>query len=275
MKNKFVSKKTVLILACIAIALLLVVLYLLLAPLFRGPEIPDSPLTTPTELTGTTEPTVTDDPLATTEPVVTDPQMLPHMAEIYAKNQDVVGWVKIDRTKLDYPVMHTPEDPEKYIHLNFEQRYTYGGLPFLQGDCYMDPESDNLIIYGHNMNDGSMFATLMYYTEQEYWKLHPQVQFSTLYEDRTYDIVAAFYDRVYYNYEDVFKFYQFIEVEDEDAFNEAMAYYKEHSLYDTGVTAEYGDRLLTLVTCAYHHQYGRFVVVARQSMDQPDEVTTP
>lgn len=275
MKNKFVSKKTVLILACIAIALLLVVLYLLLAPLFRGPEIPDSPLTTPTELTGTTEPTATDDPLATTEPVVTDPQMLPHMADIYAKNQDVVGWVKIDRTKLDYPVMHTPEDPEKYIHLNFEERYTYGGLPFLQGDCSMDPESDNLIIYGHNMNDGSMFATLMYYTEQEYWKLHPQVQFSTLYEDRTYDIIAAFYDRVYYNYEDVFKFYQFIEVEDEDAFNEAMAYYKEHSLYDTGVTAEYGDRLLTLVTCAYHHQYGRFVVVARQSMDQPDEVTTP
>ena len=275
MKNKFVSKKTVLILASIAIALLLVVLYMLLAPLFRGPEIPDSPLTSPTDLTETTEPSETEDPLPTTEPVVTDPQMLPHMAEIYAKNQDVVGWVKIDRTKLDYPVMHTPEDPEKYIHLNFEERYTYGGLPFLQGDCSMDPESDNLIIYGHNMNDGSMFATLMYYTEQAYWKIHPQVQFSTLYEDRTYEIVAAFYDRVYYNYEDVFKFYQFIDAEDEESFNEAMAYYKEHSLYDTGVTAEYGDRLLTLVTCAYHHQYGRFVVIARQSMDQPDEVATP
>lgn len=272
MKNKFVSKKTVLILAGIAIALLLVVLYLLLAPLFRGPQIPDSPLTTPTETTGATQPSTTD---PTTEPVVTDPQMLPHMAEIYAKNQDVVGWVKIDGTKLDYPVMFTPEDPEKYIHLNFEEQYTYGGLPFLQGECSMDPESDNLIIYGHNMNDGSMFATLMYYTEQDYFKKHPQVLFSTLYEDRTYEIVAAFYDRVYYNYEDVFKFYQFIDAEDEEDFNEAMAYYKEHSIYDTGVTAEYGDRLLTLVTCAYHHQYGRFVVVARQSMDQPDEVTTP
>lgn len=275
MKNKFVSKKTVLILACIAIALLLVLLYLLLAPMFRGPEIPDSPLTSTTDLTETTEPPVTDNPVSTTEPVVADPQMLPHMAEIYAKNPDVVGWVKIDGTMLDYPVMHTPEDPEKYIHLNFEERYSYGGLPFMEDDCCMDPESDNLIIYGHNMNDGSMFTTLMYYRDKQYWEKHPQVRFSTLYEDRTYDVIAVFYDQVYYNYEDVFKFYEFIDAEDEESFNEAMAYYKEKAIYDTGVTAEYGDRLLTLVTCAYHHQYGRFVLVARQSMDQPDEVTAP
>jgi sortase B len=109
-----------------------------------------------------------------------------------------------------------------------------------------------------------MFRTLMSYEDEKFWKDHPQIQFSTLYENRTYEVLAAFYDRVYYKHEDVFKFYQFVNAETEENYKEAINYYKAHSLYDTGVTAEYGDRLLTLVTCAYHEEFGRFVVVARQ-----------
>ena len=114
------------------------------------------------------------------------------------------------------------------------------------------------------MKNGTMFKTLVLYEKEKYWKEHPQIMFTTLYEERTYEVIAAFFDRVYYSYEDVFKFYRFIDAEDEAQFADAIANYKEKALYDTGVTAEYGDKLLTLVTCSYHTNNGRFVVVARE-----------
>ena len=208
-----------------------------------------------TEIHEVTEPSI---------PEETEPVMLAEMAEFYAQNPEIAGWISIPDTKLNYPVMYTPNDPEKYLHLSFEQTYDLGGVPFLDSDCSLDPESDNLIVYGHNMNNGTQFRTLMSYTDQSFWEEHPVIHYSTLYETRTYEILACFRDRVYYKYEDVFKFYQFIDAKDEDHFNEATAYYKENSLYDTGIHAEYGDHLMTLVTCAYHTENGRFVVIAKQ-----------
>lgn len=193
----------------------------------------------------------------------TEPVMLPDMAEHYAENPEVVGWLWVDDTKLNYPVMYTPDDPEKYIHLDFNEEYDVGGLPFVDAKCSMDPRSDNLIIYGHNMMNGTQFGSLMDYAEESYWQEHPQFHFSTLYETKTYDIVAAFYDRVYYKHEDVFKFYQFIDAENEADFQNAIDNYQMKALYDTGVTAEYGDELITLVTCSYHTDNGRFVVIGR------------
>lgn len=218
----------------------------------------------PQQSTAETIPVTTEQPTEPTETQPTEPVMLEHMAQLYEKNPDVAGWITIEGTVVDYPVMYTPQDPEKYLRRDFDGNDSRGGVPFMEDACSIDPESDNLIIYGHNMKNGTMFRTLMSYTEEEFWKEHPQIQYSTLYETRTYDILAAFYDRVYYKYEDVFKFYQFIDAEHEDAYQEAISYYKTHALYDTGITAAYGDRLLTLVTCAYHEENGRFVVVARQ-----------
>ena len=117
------------------------------------------------------------------------------------------------------------------------------------------------------MNNGSQFATIMDYENKAFWEEHPVIYLSTLYETRTYEVLACFRDRVYYKYEDVFKFYQFIDAEDEAAFDEAYNYFKNKSCYDTGVTAEYGDDLITLVTCAYHTDNGRFVVVAKRVHD--------
>lgn len=218
------------------------------------------PATTVPEETEATEEIVETEPSV---PVETVPVMLDDMATYYAQNPEIVGWIQIPDTKLNYPVMHTPDDPEKYLHLSFEETYDMGGVPFLDANCSLDPESDNLIIYGHNMNNGTQFRTLMSYTDESFWEKHPVIQFSTLYETRTYEVMSCFRDRVYYKYEDVFKFYRFIDAADEAAFNEAYAYYKENSLYDTGVTAEYGDNLITLVTCAYHTENGRFVVIAK------------
>lgn len=215
-------------------------------------------ITTPAETAQTTE-TIAETTAPTQE---TQPTILPQYAELYQQNTDMIGWIKIDGTAIDYPVMHTPNDPEKYLHLNFKGEYSYPGVPFLDAACTAD--SDNLLIYGHNMPNGTMFRSLMQYQQKNYWKNHPTIIFNTLYEEQEYEVLAAFYDRVYYKTEDVFKFYQFIDPETEEEFDEGIDQFKEKSLYDTGVEAHYGDQLITLVTCAYHTDHGRFVVVARR-----------
>ena len=125
-------------------------------------------------------------------------------------------------------------------------------------------ESGNRIIYAHNMLDGSMFRTLLKYQQKDFWQRNPVISFNTLYEEQEYEVVAAFYDKVYKKSDTNFKFYQFYDTSDQSSFDEAMAYYREHALYDTGVTAQCGDLFLTLVTCAYQTENGRFVVVARK-----------
>ena len=268
-KKHNVSKLTV-VLSCIAgaLALLLLVMILMIPSLENNskatkPEVPSTTRTEETQASETTFP-ATEPIIETTVPVETEPVILPELAEIYADNPDLVGWITIEGTVLDYPVMHTPENGEKYLYKNINGNFDVNGLPFIEDGCSMDPESDNIIIYGHNMNSGKMFASLMKYAKKDYWEEHPTIRFSTLYEEREYKIIAAFYDRVYYKYEDCFKFYQFIDAKDEAHFEEAISYFKENAEYDTGVTAEYGDRLSTLVTCAYHVKNGRFVVVAKE-----------
>ncbi len=271
MEKKRRIGKVILILSCIVIALLC---WLIVTQLMEQGEsvLEDTPQqstqTQPT--TVATEPPTSEDTQATTEPEPTEPQMIPELAELFEQNPDIAGWIKIENTVVDYPVMYTPDEPEKYLRRDFNGDDSRGGVPFLEDACSLEPESDNLIIYGHNMKNGTMFRTLMSYVDEEFWMEHPQVQYSTLYETRTYDILAVFYDRVYYKYEDVFKFYQFIDAVDEEDYRNAIAYYKENALYDTGVTAEYGDRLLTLVTCSYHEDNGRFVLVARQRTELTD-----
>lgn len=269
-KRREVSKLTV-VLSCIAgaLALLALVVILMMPSLGNSGEAaqPEVPSTIQTEEAQTAETAIptTEPTMGTTVPVETEPAILPELAELYGENPDLAGWVAVEGTVLDYPVMYTPEDGEKYLYKNIDGNFDANGLPFIEDGCSMDPESDNIIIYGHNMNSGEMFASLMNYAEEAYWEEHPTIRFSTLYEEREYEIVAAFYDRVYYKYEDCFKFYQFIDAEDAAHFEEAVSYFKENAQYDTGVTAEYGDRLLTLVTCAYHEENGRFVVVAREA----------
>lgn len=218
----------------------------------------------------TAEPTVSDtretQPHETTEPPATEPPMLAKYAPLYELNPDMYGWIRIDDTIIDYPVMYAPDEPEKYLHADFENQYSFSGVPFLDGSC--TPESDNLIIYGHNMANGTMFRALTRYEEKSFWEQHPTICFDTLYEEQEYEVLAAFYDRVYYKSETVFKFYQFIDAENEADFEYAMQNYKEKALYDTGVTANYGDQLITLVTCAYHVENGRFVVVARRTSSE-------
>ena len=217
-------------------------------------SVPDEPTTVPSQPEPVTEPTV---------PGPTEPLMLSYLAPLAEQNKDMVGWIKIEGTKVNYPLMYTPENDEKYIRKNFEGKYSVAGLPFIEGNCSWDPRSDNLIIYGHNMKNGTMFASVMDYKDEEFWREHPVIHLYDLYSETAYEVFAAFYDRVYYTHEKNFKFYKFVDAEDEADFDYAIKQFKKKSCYDTGITPQYGDQLITLVTCSYHTDNGRFVVVAR------------
>ena len=211
----------------------------------------------------TTVPTQATVPPTTAAVPPTEPrEVLPRLQEQYEKNPDLAGWLTIPGTRIDYPVMYSPDEPERYLHANFEVSYSFAGLPFIDAAC--DPESGNRIIYAHNMLDGSMFRALLKYQQKDFWQRNPVISFNTLYEEQEYEVVAAFYDKVYKKSDTNFKFYQFYDTSDQSSFDEAMAYYRGHALYDTGVTAQCGDLFLTLVTCAYQTENGRFVVVARK-----------
>ncbi len=180
-------------------------------------------------------------------------------------NPDFAGYLKIDGTEIEYPVMFTPDEPEKYLHKDINGIDCDGGLPFIDARCSIDPYSDNIIIYGHNMRDGSMFGNLEMYKDPEYFNLHPVIHFDTDEGSEEYEIMSVFYDRVYYTDEDEFRFYDFINADDREDYERTVDRLIDKSLYDTEVTAEYKDRLITLVTCSYHEDNGRFVVIAREA----------
>lgn len=191
------------------------------------------------------------------------PDILDEYKTLYAKNQKMVGWLKIDGTKIDYPVMQT-EDNEYYLSHNFNQETDNNGSLFLDCGCDVFPQSTNMIIYGHHMKSGNMFGNLQKFAKESYWKDHPTISFDTIYEKGTYEVMYAFYSKVYDNDDLVFKYYQFINANSDAEFNYYMDEMKNLSLYDTGVTAKYGDTLLTLSTCDHSQQDGRFAVVAKK-----------
>ena len=191
------------------------------------------------------------------------PDILEEYKMLYSLNQKLIGWVKIDDTYIDYPVLQTSNN-DYYIDHNFDQEQDRNGSIFLDADCSILPRSTNLILYGHHMRSGRMFGQLNKYSSESFYEEHKLIQFDTIYERGTYEVMFVFRSKVYEESEIVFKYYQFINAASETEFNSYMREMAEMSLYDTGVTAEYGDELLTLSTCDYYTDYGRFVVVAKK-----------
>ena len=192
------------------------------------------------------------------------PVILPEFEELVRQNKDIVGWLKIENTPISYPVMHTPLDADFYLNHGFDRQENKSGLPFLDFRCNINQATTNWIIYGHNMKDGSMFNALMRYKSEKYYKEHPVIKFNTLYEQCEYEIIAVILSKVYRKDEDVFKYYQFVNVETQIEFDSFIQNIKQLALYDTRVSAQYGDQLITLSTCEYTNTNGRLVVVARK-----------
>ena len=191
------------------------------------------------------------------------PAMLQQYVGLYEENRDLVGWLSIEGMKIDYPVMQNGDD-KYYLHRDFYGNDSKYGCLYVRKQADLDAGT-NFIIYGHNMKDGSMFGDLDRYLEESFYKEHPTVSFDTLYEERTYEILAVFRSQVYNADDDVFKYYQFYEADTQEEFEDFYGNIKELSLYDTGVEAKFGDTFLTLSTCAYHVPDGRLVVVAKRT----------
>ena len=183
-------------------------------------------------------------------------------AELFSMNNDMAGWIKIEDTPINYPVMYTPDNPNYYLKHNFYKESSSYGVPYVAEHCDPMEPSDNVIVYGHHMNNGSMFAGLMKYENRDFYEQHKTVRFDTLTETAQYEVIAVFKTTVYDD--NGFKFYLFSNTKTEDEFMDYVEQCKELSIYDTGVTAEYGDKLLTLSTCEYSNTNGRLVVVAKK-----------
>lgn len=183
---------------------------------------------------------------------------------LYLENADMIGWIQIEGTSIDYPVMQTPADPNYYLKHDFEKRYTDYGCPFMQADCDALRPSDNLIIYGHNMKDGSMFADLAKYRSKDFWQAHKTVRFDTALGGSAYEIFAVIHTTVQADAADAFAFYLFVDAAAPEEFADYASACKARALYDTGIFADYGDKLLTLSTCDNITDNGRLLVIAKR-----------
>lgn len=193
------------------------------------------------------------------------PMMLRRFEKLYEENHDLAAWLSIEGMSIDYPVMQC-EDDEYYLRHDFYGNRDIYGCLYVRNSADLD-SGTIFIIYGHVMRDGSMFGDLALYQKESFYLEHPMISFDTLYEERTYEIIAVFQSRVYSEEEEVFKYYEFYQADTQEEFDDFYRNIKELSLYDTGVTAEFGDTFLTLSTCDYYVEDGRFVVVAKRIMD--------
>ena len=191
------------------------------------------------------------------------PDILDDYVTIYNNNKSLVGWIKIDDTHVDYPVMQSSNE-DYYLDHNFNQEKDNNGSIFIDKDCSIWPRSQNIIIYGHNMKSGKMFGDLKKYKSEEYCKKNPYIYFDTLYEKGKYQVMYVFGDNIKDTSEVTFKYYQFIDANSVEEWDSAMQTMAEKSMYDTEITAPFGTQLITLSTCDYEKDAERFVVVARK-----------
>ncbi len=193
--------------------------------------------------------------------------VLPELAELFQQNSDLAGWIRIEDTNINYPVMHTPDNPDFYLKHGFDKEYSDYGCPYVQENCDVQLPSDNVILYGHHMKNGSMFADLEKFRSQDFWQEHKTFFFNTVTDRYEYEIISVFKTFVYSDSPESFKYYHFVNAETPEDFSAFIDRCKELSLYDTEVSAEYGDKLITLSTCEYSHTNGRLVVVAKRISD--------
>jgi sortase B len=186
------------------------------------------------------------------------------VSELKSINEEVMGWLEIQGTNISYPVLQG-EDNEYYLSHNYKKEEVSGGSIFLDKDYDFNKPSENLLIYGHRNTKGLMFEDLVKYKDEDFYKEHQTIRFTTTTNDSEYEIIAVFNSRVYYQDEtNVFRYYYFINAESEIEYNNYVNEAKKASIYNIEKTATYGDQLLTLSTCDYSQKDGRFAVVARK-----------
>lgn len=244
-------------------------------------QLVDRPQTRPTGTAPTepvqTEPGQTEEMTQPTQPEETEPpieyeqvvneagetvRVLKDYAEVYRLNNDLVGWIQIPGTIIDYPVMQKSDSVDYYLHRDIYKEYSRHGTIYVREACDVNIPSDAITIYGHRMKDGSMFAGLTAYIEEEFYKENKYIYFDTLTEYHTYEIISVFITSAHVG--KGFRYHVLDMARDAAEFEEYVDTCKDLALYETGVTAEYGEKLIVLSTCDYSVRNGRLVVVAKR-----------
>ena len=203
-----------------------------------------------------------DIPDPTAENIEEPSVILPEYSSLYLLNTDIVGWIRMEDTRINYPVMQTPDRPDYYLKRDFDGNDNKNGCIYVREQCNVFRPSDNLTIYGHNMRSGNMFHDLFKFREKSFWETHRTFTFDTILEHHTYEVMAVF--KTTASVGKGFAYHLFVNAVDEEEFDKYVATCKKLAFYDTGVTAEWGDKLITLSTCEYSQTNGRFVVVAKR-----------
>ena len=178
-----------------------------------------------------------------------------------SENSDYIGHISIPKTGVNYPVMQTKDNPDFYLNHGFDKQYDFKGTPYLSAYCDLK-SSDNLIIYGHNINGGRMFGELTKYRDKSFYENHKYLYFETE-QKKLYEIFAVISVDV-----NAFTYWKFVMAIDEADFNKFVSEVKERSIYKTEIEPKYGEQLLTLSTCdnGRGNNY-RFVVFAKPIID--------
>lgn len=180
------------------------------------------------------------------------------------KNEEVVGWLKIPNTKIDYPILQTKGN-EYYLTHNYKREKAKHGSIFLNYKSVLSDNDSNLIIYGHNMGDGQMFNTLLEYENQNYYNEHKTINLFTENQEHIYTIVSVFKSRIFYqDEENVFRYYNYTYFDNKEIYEEFIENCKEIQLYETNIQPKYGEQLITLITCEYSQENGRMVIIAKK-----------
>lgn len=225
-------------------------------------DVTRPPIPTGTQPTEPTEEAEPDEPTQPTEPPVLDNSILLEYQGLYNLNQDMVGWIEIPGTSINYPVVHTPDSPNFYLRRNFYKEKATCGTIYVREACDVNLPSDNVTVYGHNMRNGTMFADLHKYKDPAFWAANRYVYFDTLTEYHTYEIFAIFVTTA--DLTKGFTYHIYDTFATEADFNKYVSTCKNMDLYETGVKPVYGEKLLTLSTCDKTVDDGRLVVVARR-----------
>ena len=235
------------------------------------------PITEPTEGTGPVESTEPTEPIPPE-----DREILPELQVFYEQNNHLVGWINVPGTRINYPVVQQPigsasqyeshlkrcyfkegwSTSDYYLKHTFSGSCSDWGAIYVRESCNVFTPSDNITIYGHHMKDGSMFSGLDGYKKQSFWETHQYIYFDTLYERHVYQVIVAF--KTSANYGEGYAYHLFDDAASEEEFNKFIADVKALAYYDTGISAQYGDKLITLSTCEYTLDNGRHVVIAKR-----------
>lgn len=183
----------------------------------------------------------------------------PWLVDLQKQNDELVGWIRIPNTAIDYPVMQTGSDNDYYLTHDFARDENVHGAPFLDVNCKLG-ESENLVIYGHNMKDKTMFQNLMLYKDAAFCESNGSIEFDTPEESSHYQV--AFVMLISAKQAENFPYYNYIDLSDDETYEDFLQQCSQYAIWKSPDLAEPGTALLTLSTCEYSQKDGRLVVVA-------------